>query len=201
VAVPRSLSFEKPTKRTGGILMKCLYYLSPTLVSTRNISDDLHSVGLDDWFIHVVSKDEAGLKRERIHSSNYLETMDLVRDGFIGANIGFIIGVIAAGLTMYFKPFGPSIPGFIYLLIIVVATLFGAWEGGLLGVDSKNKKLQRFNDDIESGKYLILIYTRKNKESIIKELMLSKHPEAAHVATDRQFINPFGVVRRKTAHT
>jgi hypothetical protein len=47
--------------------MKCLYYLAPTLESTRAVSDDLHRVGIKDWFIHVVSNDEAGLKRERIH--------------------------------------------------------------------------------------------------------------------------------------
>jgi len=53
--------------------MKCLYYLTSTLDSTRKITDDLHQAGIDDWFIHVLSKDEAGLKKEKIHSSNYLE--------------------------------------------------------------------------------------------------------------------------------
>jgi hypothetical protein len=81
-----------------------------------------------------VSKDEAGLKREQIHSSNYLETLDLLRAGFIGANIGLMFGVIAAGLVMYFEPFGPDVPGFIYFIIIAITTLFGSWEGGLYGV-------------------------------------------------------------------
>ena len=43
--------------------MKCMYYLAPSLVSTHQISDDLHDVGIDDWHVHVVSKDEAGLKK------------------------------------------------------------------------------------------------------------------------------------------
>ena len=106
--------------------MKCLYFLSPDLVSTRRVSDDLHNAGIDDWFIHVVSKDEAGLQKERIHSSNWLETKDLLRDGFIGANIGFILGVLGAGLAMYLQPFGPDMPGFVYILIIAFATCFGA---------------------------------------------------------------------------
>ena len=90
--------------------MKCMYYLAPTLVSTNQISNDLHDVGVDDWRLHVVSKDEAGLKNERIHSSNWLETTDLLRVGFIGANFGFIFGVLAAGILMLFKPFGPDTP-------------------------------------------------------------------------------------------
>jgi len=53
--------------------MKCIYYLTPTLDSTKKITDDLHQAGIDDWFIHVLSHNEAVLKKEKIHSSNYLE--------------------------------------------------------------------------------------------------------------------------------
>jgi hypothetical protein len=177
--------------------MKCMYYLAPTLDETHQISDDLHAAGVNDWFMHVVSKDEAGLRREKLHSSNYLETLDLVRDGFIGANFGFIAGVIGTGLLMYFQPFGPGVPNFVYLVLILVATLFGAWEGGLFGVDSDNQKLKRWKEQIEAGKYLILIYAHKGQGEAIKAMMLDRHPEARHVATDRHFVNPFAVVRRK----
>lgn len=177
--------------------MKCMYYLAPTLHDTHRISDDLHDAGVNDWFLHIVSKDEAGLKKEKLHSSNYLETLDLIRDGFIGANLGFIAGVIGAGLLMYFQPFGPDVPKIVYLFVIIVATMFGAWEGGLFGVDTENQKLRRFHDEIEAGKYLILIYAHKGQGETIKEMMDAKHPEARHVATDRHFINPFAVVRRK----
>ena len=82
--------------------MNCLYYLAPTLESTHRISDDLHAAGLKDFFLHVISKDESGLEQEHIHSSNYLETLDIVRDGFIGAAIGAVAGLVGAGLLMYF---------------------------------------------------------------------------------------------------
>lgn len=177
--------------------MKCFYYLAPTLDSTHQISDDLHDVGVKDWLLHVISKDEAGLKREHIHSSNYFETLDLIRGGLIGANLGFFAGVIGAALLMYFEPFGPDIPNFIYLLVVGVATLFGTWEGGLYGVATENQKLNRFHDDIEDGKYLILIYARKELEDVVKTMMGKQHPEAEHVATDRHFINPMSVVRRR----
>ena len=177
--------------------MKCLYYLAPTLDETHRISDDLHDAGVNDWFMHVVSKDEAGLRREKLHSSNYLETLDLVRDGFIGANIGFVTGVIGTGLLMYFQPFGSGVPNFVYVMLILVATLFGAWEGGLFGVDTENQKLTRFHDEIEAGHYLILIYARKGQGEVVKNMMAARHPQARHAATDLHFINPFAVVRRK----
>ncbi len=177
--------------------MKCIWYLAPTVASTHKISDDLHDAGVNDWFMHVVTKDEAGLKKEQIHSSNYLETLDLVRDGVIGANLGFIVGVIAAGLVMYFEPFGPDMPGFVYVMVVAVITLFGAWEGGLFGINSENKKLARFHDDIEAGKYLILIYARKEQEDIVRTMMGNKHPESQLVAIDRHFINPFSLLKRR----
>ena len=98
---------------------------------------------------------------------------------------------------MYFKPFGPDLPNFVYLILMLVATLFGAWEGGLFGINTENKKLARFREEIDAGKYLLLIYTRKGQGEAVKAMMAKKHPEARHVATDRHFINPFAAVRRK----
>src|SRR5580765_7116877 len=111
--------------------MNCLYYLAPTLESTHRISDDLHAAGMKDFFLHVISKDESGLELEHIHSSNYLETLDIIRDGFIGA-----------GLLMFFQPFG-DIPHYVYFIIVAVATMFGAWEGGLTGIATENNNLKK----------------------------------------------------------
>jgi len=176
--------------------MKCIYYLAPTLDSTHTISDDLQAVGVKNWYIHVVSKDEAGLKKERIHSSNYIETLDLTRFGLTGAFSGFIIGVIGAVILAFLQPFGPNLPGSVYAAVVIFTTLFGAWEGGLIGVATENKKLTPFHDDIEAGKYLFLIYARKGKGKVINAMMREKHPESDHVATDKHFISPFSVLRR-----
>jgi len=174
-----------------------MYYLAPSLVSTHQISDDLHNVGIDDWYVHVVSKDEAGLKNEKIHSSNWLETTDLLRDGFIGANAGFILGVLVAGGILLFAPFGPDVPVIAYFFMVAVATGFGAWVGGLTGIDSENQKLRRFHTAIEEGQYLLLIYARKGQGEKIKKMMRERHPESRHAATDLHFINPFARVSRR----
>jgi hypothetical protein len=176
--------------------MKTMYYLAPTLISAHTISEDLHKAGVKDWFLHVISNDEAGLNKEHLHSSNYLETLDLVRDGVIGAMIGFFVGVIVAGILMYVKPFGPQIPEIIYMFVIVVLTLFGSWEGGLMGVASKNKKHARFDSDLKAGKYLILIYANKHYEENVRKAMKTRHPEAKLVAIDSHFLNPFSALER-----
>ena len=177
--------------------MRCLYYLAPTLDSTHRISDDLPAAGIKDFFVHVIAKDESGLEQQHIHSSNYLETLDIVRDGFIGAAIGAVAGMIGAGLLMYFEPFGPDVPRYVYFVIVGVVTMFGAWEGGLTGIASENNKLKKFHHDIEAGKFLILIYARSGQGAAVRALMRTKHPEAELVAVNLHFINPFKPVRRR----
>jgi hypothetical protein len=176
--------------------MKCLYYLTRTLESTRRISDDVRAVGVSDSLLHVVSKDEAGLQKEHIHSCNYLETLDLIRDGLIGAAIGFVAGVIGVGLLQYFQPFGPAVPRVVYFATVVAAVLFGAWEGGLTGIATENRKLAGFHDDIERGWYLILIYAPRDHEAAVRTMMRSRHRDAELAAIDRHFMNPFSAVKR-----
>ena len=63
--------------------MKTMYYLASSLGSVDNIAQDLRKAGIKNWFIHILSNDESGIKKRRLHSSNYLETLDLIRDGLI----------------------------------------------------------------------------------------------------------------------
>jgi hypothetical protein len=177
--------------------MKCIYFLTPTLASAAQVSEDLHSVGVKDFYLHVISRDEHGLKKHQIHSSNYLETLDIVRDGFIGAALGFLIGLAGIGLLIYLRPFGAHVvPAFVYAILVGVATLFGAWEGGLVGIDSEHKKLAKFHDDLIAGKYLILVYVRKHREAAVRKMMQEKHPDADLVAIDSHFVNPFSTIKR-----
>jgi hypothetical protein len=171
--------------------MKCYYYLSPTLAETESVSDDLHKSGVSDWFIHIISKNEAGLYRRHLHSSNYLETMDFIREGLLGAAFGLIVGLLAATLISVFDPFGPDLPLIAYLGVIALFTFFGAWQGGLIGISAENKKLAHFHDDIAAGKYLILVYANRNEEEKVHAMMTRLHPEAQFVGVDPQFYNPF----------
>lgn len=171
--------------------MKCMYYLSPSLTSTHEIADDMKSIGVNDWFLHIHSKDDSGVKKERLHSSNYLETLDVIRDGLIGAALGFLGAIVLAALTAIVQPFGGITTWFGYLAIMFLVTCFGAWVGGLVGVSSENKKIAHFDDDVDAGKYLILIYAKKDQEDGIREMMQHKHPEATLAAVDPHFLNPF----------
>jgi hypothetical protein len=181
--------------------MKCFYYLVPTLTDTQQVSDDLHQVGIDDFYIHIVSTNESGLIQHHLHSSNYIETRDFVRLGFLGAATGICLGVLGCALMWRFQPFGPDLQPFVYAIMVMAAALFGAWEGGLIGIGSENKKLTRFHDDIVAGRYLILLYVRKAQEETVQKMMVAQHPEVELGAIDRYFLNPFGNVIRLSGNT
>ena len=170
--------------------MKCQYYLAPTLDITHHVSDDLHSLGVGDWYIHVLSKDEAGLKREKIHSSNYIEKSDAFAGALAGAVIGLILGALAA-LVLSVSSFGQGLSVFVYALVVIAPSGFGLWEGALLRAKYESTKTALFHDDMEAGKYLFLVYTPKEKEEAVKKMMQEKHPAAEHVAVDGHFMDPF----------
>jgi hypothetical protein len=177
--------------------MKCIYFLTPNIATTDQVSADLHEVGVRDFYLHVICRDHAGLKRHQIHASNYFETLDIVRDGFIGAALGCVVGLVGVGLLIYAKPFGEHVvPALVYAVLVGAATLFGAWEGGLVGIDSEHKKLAKFHDDLVAGKYLILVYVRKHREEVVLKMMREKHPDAELVAIDSHYVNPFSNVTR-----
>jgi len=171
--------------------MKTLYYLASTLSSTDNIAHELERAGVQNWFIHIISNDESGISKRHLHSSNYLETLDLARDGLIGGIIGFAIGLIVVALLAFLNPLGIELSAAIYLFILIFLTLFGLWEGGLAGIASKNKKLAEFDDDLAAGKYLILIYTSRKNQARVQYIMEHKYPEASLAAEDSHFLNPF----------
>lgn len=173
--------------------MKCYYYLSPDLASTEKITEDLHNSGIGDWFMHIICKDEAGLTHRKLHSSNYLETLDILRQGMIGAILGLATGIGVAILLLATKPFGAELPTLAYFGIVFLLTCFGAWQGGLLGISVESKKIQRFHGEIDAGKCLVLVYASKNKQEIVERTMKKLHPEATLVAVDPQFFNPFAM--------
>ena len=175
--------------------MKCLYYLSNSINKTHSISDDLHEAGLNDWFLHIISKDDTDVKKHKLHSGNYIEQLDLMRDGILGAVAGLIIGICTVAYLAYDNTFPPEVPDITYYFIVIVLTMFGAWEGGLTGVANESKKMSAFRPDIDAGKYLILVYARASQEEMITSMMKRKHPAIRLVGSDSSFFNPLSRVQ------
>ncbi len=167
--------------------MKRLYYLTPTITSAEAISEDLHDEGVTDWNFHILSKDEAGLYSHHLHSANLLQRTDIVRYMERGLIVGLLMGACFA-IPLYFLEeftFGA------WMAISVFCLLFGVWCGGIGGITRDNYKIERFHEDIESGKYLLMIDVHKHDEDVIKRVMAIRHPEARLQGHTSTHTNPF----------
>ena len=172
--------------------MKRLYYLTNSLESVSGISEDLHNQGIDDWHIHVLSRNEAGLYHRQVHSSNIFQENDVIHSGEIGAILGGAIGLLFVIFIEFWTPFGAPMPLPILILAAGVFTLFGTWSGGLAGVTRENYKIARFHDDLEKGKHLIMIDVSKRQEQTVRYHLEKYHSDAVMAGEDTPVIMPFG---------
>lgn len=172
--------------------MKRLYYLTKSMESTEQISDDLHKAGVTDWNFHVVSKQrEAGLYRRHIHSANLLHKSDIVHSAERGVVIGFVAGLICSWFLSTVPVFGTTIGGSTVFFVILFSVLLGGWLGGFYGIQTENYKLRRFHDKIEEGYFLILVDVEVGQEEIVREVMESRHQEATFCVEGSSVITPF----------
>ena len=170
--------------------MKRLYYLVDEIDTVDNVSDVIHDAGITDWNFHVLSKDKAGLKSHRLHSTNAIHESDFIRSGERGAMAGVIAGTFAAvavGLSSWFMQ---DVNWMALTLIVFVCTVTGAWVGGMKGISAENVKISQFHDEIEQGKYLVMIDVRKKDEARISHIMQNL-VDAKSAGSDYTAINPF----------
>ena len=171
--------------------MQRLYYLASDVDITERVSEALHGEGIRDWNFHVLSKDEAGLYIHRVHSATPFQQLDLIhsaaRWGIGGGALGLAIGLVC--WVFQLLPWQTS------TLTVAVLTLlgvfYGAWEGGMVGLSRENYKIAPFHDDIEAGRYLIMIDVRREHRSRVHELMQTKFPAVLRCGSTSTLINPF----------
>ena len=171
--------------------MHRLYYLADDLPTTRAISDALHEEGIRDWNFHVVAKDEDGLYRHHIHSATPIQQLDIVHTGERYALIGIGVGLLGGG-ALYLTA---GLPSYVVFLATVVAGMFGAWLGGMVGLSRENYKLEPFHEEIEAGRYLIMVDVKSDNKAKVREIMNMGFPRVRYCGRDTTFINPFRAPR------
>ena len=96
---------------------------------------------------------------------------------------------------MYFEPFGPGVQS-----VFVNTSGRGGDAVRRLGgrpdrYRDREQEARKVHHDIEAGRYLILIYARKEQGAAVRN-DARRHPEAELVAVDKHFINPFSAVAK-----
>ena len=167
--------------------MKRLYYLSPSIDSVDQVSKDLHEHGITDWNFHSISTNEEGLYSHHLHSASALQRTDFVRFGERGLLSGGMIGLFFLIPFTYIAEFSFNA----WLVITVFSMFFGAWFGGVGGLNTEHYKIQKFHEQIIEGQHLILVDVNRKDEQRIKCIMEIRHPEAVLQGSSSAITNPF----------
>ena len=171
--------------------MQRLYYLANDVDTTQRVSDAVHKEGIRDWNFHVLAKDEAGLYTHHVHSATPYQQLDVIhtgeRWGLVGACIGFAIGL--ACYLLQALPWETNAQT--VAIMTLIGGFFGAWQGGMVGLSRESYKIAPFHDDIEAGRYLIMVDVKPEHRSQVRELMNMKFPAVQRCGSTNTLINPF----------
>ncbi len=171
--------------------MRRLYYVADDLETTHAISDTLHEAGISDWNFHVLAKDEDGLYRHHIHSATPIHQLDIIHTGERWALVGAAVGLVT-GLVLYTMSPAPwlATPTLV-VLTTLVGGLFGAWQGGMVGLSRENYKVAPFHQDIEAGRFLVMVDVSADNKPLVRQIMNMEFPQVTFGGKDSTLINPF----------
>ena len=137
--------------------MRRLYYLTSDLENIVKVSNLLQQQGFGKWRVRVISKNESGIYRSNLQSTQIYQDNDMLHWGLLGAFIGAFIGILAAFTFKLVDPFDMPIPWPVLIIVSGVFTCFGAWSGGLFGVAHLNYKTYKFFKSVNAGSHVMLV--------------------------------------------
>lgn len=179
--------------------MRRLYYVADHIDDADAICRAMMNEGVSRWHLHVLAKDEAGLYSHKIHSANPIHQLDIVHTGLRYAGVGLLCGLLA-GMIVYalgaMGTFNFAVEPWVVGVFTLLGTCFGAWEGGMVGLTRENYKIERFHEEIEAGKYLLMVDVENDVRPLVKEMMNFDFPHVPYRGAGNTTINPLKSPRR-----
>lgn len=153
-----------------------LYFLLPDVDSARRTADDLLLARVEDRHMHFLAK--RGTDLGELHEAGWFMKTDLLHGAGVGLALG-ALGGLALGLGLLLYPIEGTHPHPISVMIAVLAGgALGAWMASMAGAAVPNSKLKQFHGEIERGKLLLALDVPVDRVDEIRQLVVSRHPEA-----------------------
>lgn len=161
--------------------MRRIYFLVPTLETTRKIVDELLLARVDERHIHVLARRETPL--EDLPEATFLQKTDFIPSLEQGLAVGGASGMLA-GLVAIALPTGLVLGGGAVLAVSMIGAGLGAWASSLIGASTGNRRLKDYEDAIEKGELLVMVDVPKNRVDEIEALVRKHHPETECKGTE-----------------
>ncbi len=162
--------------------MRRLYFLIPTLQSTKQIVDELLLARVDHHHMHILAKE--GTQLGTLPEANLLQKSDLLPALERGLAFGGVTGILAGLVAITFPPAGLVMGGGAVLGITLAGAGVGAWASGMIGINCENRQIKTFEAAIEAGELLMMIDVPKSRVAEITAMVSKHHPEAIIEGTE-----------------
>lgn len=161
-----------------------LYFLLPDLGSARKTADDLLLARIEDRHMHFLAK--RGTDLGELHEASYLQKTDLAHGAGIGLAIGGGAGLLLGAAIVAFPPAGNPESGAV-LVTTIIGAMLGAWMASMAAAAVPNSRLKQFQQEIASGKILLMIDVPYARVEAIRGLITARHPEAMSGGQETRF--------------
>lgn len=155
--------------------MRRIYFLVPDIGTTEKIVDDLLLARIDEKHIHVIAK--RGTPLENLPEANLLQKSDFIPAVEQGLALGGATGVLAGLVAVALPPASTVIAGGILLATTLAGAGVGSWLGGMVGMSVGNRRTKEFEDEIESGRLLVLVDVSVDRVSEIEDRIKQHLPQ------------------------
>jgi hypothetical protein len=155
--------------------MRRLYFLVPNLDVTKKIVDELRLARVEDRHIHVLAKRDTPL--DDLPEATVMEKTDFLPALEQGVALGGVTGLLA-GLVAVALPTGLAVGGGAVLGIALAGAGVGGWLSGMVGMNVGNRRIAQFQEEIESGKVMVMVDVPRDQVEEFEAIIKKHHPEA-----------------------
>jgi hypothetical protein len=165
-----------------------LYFVLPDVDSARRTTDDLLLARVDDRHMRFLAR--RGTELAPLHEAGYLDKTDMVHGAAVGLALGAVIGALTGALVVAYPPEGTS-PQLVAVLIgMLLGAPLGAWMASMAGAAVPNSRLKQFDADLQAGRVLMMVDVPLRRVGEIRELVVSRHPEAVPRGEAMRYVFP-----------
>ena len=151
--------------------MKRHFYISDDLDDLDRIELELEASGLRTPQIHVFSKDDTGVENhDHLHNIESVFKNDVVHGTINGTWVGAALATLILVITS-FSGWTETYTWMPFIFLSIVMLGFGAWVGGLYGIQEPHRDFKRFSPSLRDGRHVFIVDVDPDQEAGLERVV------------------------------
>ena len=157
-------------------MSKRLFFMLPDAEICGKVVTELNEAGISKRHMHTIA--HAAQRLDGLPKASILQKSEFIHGIETGLGVGGVAGFLGGLLTVTFPPAGLALGGAAIAATALAGAGFGAIVSGLVATEIPNHEVEAFEEDIESGKVLLLVDVPRKQTARFIEMIKAHHPEA-----------------------